>query len=90
MKRYRLKFYGRVQGVGFRYFVYTKAYTLGLSGFVKNLDDGTVEAEVEGEEEKILSFLELILKGNGILRIDDIEKEEVEVKGDKKFKILYY
>ncbi|MCX7695368.1 MAG: acylphosphatase [Caloramator sp.] len=90
MKRYRFKFYGRVQGVGFRYFVYTKAYTLGLNGFVKNLDDGTVEAEVEGEEEKILRFLELILKGNGILRIDDIEKEEVEVKGDKKFKILYY
>ncbi|MBZ4663726.1 MAG: acylphosphatase [Caloramator sp.] len=89
MKRYRFKFYGRVQGVGFRYFVYTKAYTLGLSGYVKNLDDGSVEAEVEGEEQIIHKFLDIVLKGNGFSRIDDIEKEQVDVKGDKKFKILY-
>ncbi|WDC84735.1 acylphosphatase [Caloramator sp. mosi_1] len=90
MKRYRFRFCGRVQGVGFRYFVYTKAYALGLSGYVKNLDDGTVEAEVEGEEDKIHKFLDAVLKGNGISRIDDIEREEIEIKGDKKFKILYY
>ncbi|CDF57440.1 acylphosphatase [Thermobrachium celere] len=90
MKRYRFRFYGRVQGVGFRYFVYTKAYALGLNGFVKNLDDGTVEAEVEGEEKEILKFLDLVLKGNGISRIDDVEKEEIDIKGDRKFKILYY
>lgn len=89
MKRYRFKFYGRVQGVGFRYFVYTKAYTLGLSGYVKNLDDGSVEAEVEGEEQIIHKFLDIVLKGNGFSRIDDIETEEISLNYDKRFRIIY-
>lgn len=89
MKRYRFRFYGRVQGVGFRYFVYTKAVLLNLNGYVKNLDDGSVEAEVEGAEENIFEFLSQVFKGNGISRVDDLTKEEMSIKGDKKFKILY-
>lgn len=89
MKRYNFRFFGRVQGVGFRYFVYTKAVLLSLNGYVKNLDDGSVEAEVEGEEKKIFEFLSLVLKGNGISRVDDVIKEEIELKGYKKFRILY-
>lgn len=89
MKRYKFRFYGRVQGVGFRYFVYTKAVLLNLNGYVKNLDDGSVEADVEGEVEKIFEFLSIVLKGNGISKVDNIVKEEVDIKGYKKFKILY-
>ena len=46
-------FYGRVQGVGFRYYAVQKANQLGLTGWVKNLYDGSVEMEVEGQEELI-------------------------------------
>src|SRR6266850_6133424 len=44
---------GMVQGVGFRYFVYTKASRLGLTGFVRNLASDAVEIEVEGDRSLI-------------------------------------
>ena len=48
--RKHIFFYGRVQGVGFRYYAVQKANQLGLTGWVKNLYDGSVEMEVEGQE----------------------------------------
>jgi len=51
--RKNIIFYGRVQGVGFRYYSVNKARQLGLTGWVKNLCDGSVEMEVQGEEPKI-------------------------------------
>ena len=48
--RKHIIFYGRVQGVGFRYYSVNKARQLGLTGWVKNLCDGSVEMEVQGEE----------------------------------------
>lgn len=51
--RKHIIFYGRVQGVGFRYYSVNKARQLGLTGWVKNLYDGSVEMEVQGEESKI-------------------------------------
>ena len=42
---------GRVQGVGFRYRTYYLAQSLGLTGWVTNLDDGRVEMELQGKEE---------------------------------------
>ena len=50
--RKHIIFYGRVQDVGFRYFSVYKARLLGLAGWVKNLDDGSVEMEVQGKEAK--------------------------------------
>jgi len=49
VKRYRVK--GRVQGVGFRYFVYREAQAMGVDGWVRNRADGTVEALVEASDE---------------------------------------
>ncbi|MFH1997026.1 MAG: acylphosphatase [Candidatus Omnitrophota bacterium] len=51
-------FSGRVQGVGFRYTAEYLALSYGLTGWVKNLDDGRVEAVCVGGEKKIKSFLE--------------------------------
>ena len=48
--RKHILFYGRVQGVGFRYYAVHKASQLGLTGWVRNLYDGSVEMEVEGQE----------------------------------------
>lgn len=50
---YRAVACGRVQGVGFRYYVLRTANALGLDGWVKNRDDGSVEMVVQGEEEQV-------------------------------------
>lgn len=66
-------FHGRVQGVGFRWFVEKTAVKLGLSGTVKNLRDGTVEAWIEGNRLQIEHFIENLKLGNGFSRIDDVK-----------------
>ena len=54
--------YGIVQGVGMRYSVYRKAVSLGLLGYVKNMIDGSVKIEVEGDETSILLLLDYVKK----------------------------
>jgi acylphosphatase len=53
-RRYLVR--GRVQGVGFRYFVHKEALRLGLRGWVRNLDDGRVEALAEGPADVLAEF----------------------------------
>ena len=54
---------GRVQGVGFRWFVREHGRTLRLRGWVKNLPDGMVELEVEGPPERVAELLALVAEG---------------------------
>jgi acylphosphatase len=54
---------GRVQGVGFRWFVREHARTLRLAGWVKNLPDGMVELEVEGPAERVAELMTLVGEG---------------------------
>ena len=56
---------GRVQGVGFRYFVVQVARRAGLVGWVRNLPDGTVECEAEGDRSALEWFLEQLRRGPG-------------------------
>ena len=87
MKRYKIIFKGRVQGVGFRYKSYLLANELGLTGDVNNLYDGDVELNIQGDREKIDLFLEKLAKDR-FIRIDDIEIKEKELINDeKKFKL---
>ena len=53
MKRIRFVVTGRVQGVGFRWFVKAEARPLGLTGWVRNREDGAVEGEVEGRDDAV-------------------------------------
>ncbi|HUW04738.1 MAG TPA: acylphosphatase [Williamwhitmania sp.] len=55
--------FGMVQGVGFRYFVKRNASKLGLSGYAKNNDDGTVLVVAEGDEADLLIMVELCKQG---------------------------
>ena len=73
IRRY-YRFYGIVQGVGFRFQAMRAAEALGLSGYVHNEDDGSVSMEVQGEREAIDKALELIRNG----RFIHIEKEEMK------------
>jgi acylphosphatase len=63
MKRLEVKVYGRVQGVNFRASTRFLAKRLGLKGYVKNLDDGSVEIVAEGDKDKLNQLLAWAQKG---------------------------
>lgn len=70
---------GRVQGVGFRWFVREHARTLRLAGWVKNLPDGMVELEVEGAAEKVAELMSLVAEGPDgavVAGVDDVQISE--------------
>ena len=80
---------GDVQGVGFRYRARYAASEYGLTGYVRNLYNGKVELEVQGERELISRFLESVNAGR-FIHIDDIVTKNMEVDSDEKsFKVLH-
>ncbi len=88
MKRYKLIFKGRVQGVGFRYTSKTIADKLDLTGTVENLSNGNVECFIQGSDEDIRQFLEE-LQSQSYIKIESIEKSETEIKEEElSYKII--
>ncbi|HUU76370.1 MAG TPA: acylphosphatase [Methanoregulaceae archaeon] len=76
MKKISATVTGRVQGVGYRYYVTDLAKDLGLCGYVKNNQDGTVEVVAEGEEERLNDLIErLRARGDAYIRVHDIRVE---------------
>ena len=65
----------RVQGVGYRFFVTTKAETYPVFGFVRNLETGALEIEVEGEKQVVMDFLSDIRKGPRHSEVFDFKME---------------
>ena len=63
---------GRVQGVGFRYFAQEAARRDGLSGWVRNLPGGEVEAFAEGDEEAVVRFERHLRSGPASARVDSV------------------
>ncbi len=61
-KRAHIFYSGHVQGIGFRYTAQDIAMSMGLAGWVKNLEDGRVEIVAEGNEKDIKEFLDKVLK----------------------------
>ena len=87
--RRKINFHGNVQNIGFRFETYQIATKLGLTGFVRNKEDLTVEAEVQGEKNKILFLIEY-MKGLKRITISEIVIEELEiVHNELDFKIKY-
>jgi len=89
MKAIRIFISGRVQGVCFRAFIREHAQNLGLTGWVKNLDDGRVEAIIEGSEKNVNKLLESCKKGPAYSRIKDIEIEKIKEEGFDGFVVRY-
>ncbi len=84
--RYHVIARGRVQDVGCRFFVCMEARPLGITGYVENLYDGTVQMELQGDPVKLSMLLDAIRKGNGYMRVDDLDITEIPVKpGEKQF-----
>lgn len=69
---------GSVQGVSFRYYTYHEALKRGLRGWVRNLNDGRVEAVFEGEKDAIEKVLEWSQSGPPAAHVDNIEIDWLE------------
>ena len=69
---------GRVQGVGFRYFVVEQAGLLGLKGWVRNLPDGRVEAEVQGPTENVNMLLDQLRVGPRMSHVTAVDVQDLE------------
>lgn len=82
--RKHIFFYGRVQGVGFRYYSVNKARQLGLTGWVRNLYDGSVEMEVQGPE-RFIDELIIFLQNRRFVEIDDIKAKTVPIQDEYDF-----
>lgn len=81
---------GKVQGVGFRFFVKSTAQQLGLTGWVKNHPDGSVVGLVEGEQGLIVTFLKEMRVGNRWSTVEGVEEIPQHVSGDfSSFEIRY-
>lgn len=85
--RKSIRFYGRVQGVGFRYNARYSAMTLGLTGWVQNEWDGSVAMEVQGTDAQIHKLIAL-LKSERFISIKHIEEETIPtVESERKFRV---
>ncbi|MFH1307037.1 MAG: acylphosphatase [Candidatus Micrarchaeota archaeon] len=83
MKQAKIIMYGNVQGVGFRFLAQRIGRQIGVRGWVRNEDDGTVIALVEGEEEKIIEFAKRIKNIHSSFG-PDVEKLEIKYKKEIK------
>lgn len=83
----RIKIFGRVQGVAFRFYAAEKANDLGVRGFVKNLPDGTVYAEAEGDPGALQEFLMWCHAGPALASVERVEIEQGQVKNHSGFRI---
>jgi acylphosphatase len=72
---------GRVQGVGFRYYIQDHAAAEGVHGYVRNLPDCRVEAVIEGDEESVLRVERALRRGPAGARIDDVVVEAAAPSG---------
>ena len=88
--RYFGRAVGRVQGVGFRYFVQQNAVEFGLCGWVCNMNDGSVTMELQGSQAMVDKITQKIRKGNAFIRVESLELEpRGVVEDEKRFQIRY-
>jgi acylphosphatase len=79
---------GRVQGVGFRWFVEREAHMLGVAGWVRNNSDGSVEVLAIGTHDQLSGLRSRLRQGPRASRVDDVEESESKpIEGLKTFRI---
>lgn len=86
-KFYRVR--GRVQGVGFRYFVEQSANTLGVTGWVRNADDGSVEVYASGTAAQLSDLAGLLRKGPRWAEVAGVDESEARLESHTSFMIRY-
>jgi len=81
----QLRITGRVQGVGFRHFTRQNARELGISGWVKNLKNGEVEAVLEGDVKNVDEMMKRLKSGPVAARVDELNEVERKEISDQSF-----
>ncbi|HXX01039.1 MAG TPA: acylphosphatase [Candidatus Acidoferrales bacterium] len=85
-RRYLVR--GRVQGVGFRWFVEREAAMLGIAGWVRNNHDGSVEVLAQGTRDQLLGLHSRLREGPRAARVDAVEVSDAQpVNGLSSFRI---
>lgn len=87
LRHYNIKIKGLVQGVSYRFNAQAKAHEFDLTGFVKNLSDGSVYAEVEGLEDNINKFIEWCYVGPRLSVVTEVSAEESDFIGFHTFEV---
>ena len=89
MKRIRFVVTGRVQGVGYRWYLKAEARPLGLTGWVRNREDGAVEGEVEGGDDAVEALIPCLEEGPPSAIVTNVEISEIsdETQRYKQFEI---
>ena len=78
---------GLVQGVFFRAWAQGQARELGVSGWIRNCPDGSVEAHLAGEEDCVLRMIDRLHRGPSNARVDDVEVEDTEPASTGRFEL---
>jgi acylphosphatase len=90
IKRIHATVHGRVQGVFFRETTCQEAQKLGLKGWVRNVADGTVETEFQGEEEAVKLLLKWLSQGSSMSQVTKVESRKIDpVSGELEFEISW-
>ncbi|OGC56132.1 hypothetical protein A2797_02125 [candidate division WWE3 bacterium RIFCSPHIGHO2_01_FULL_48_15] len=84
LARAHLKIYGKVQNIGYRFFIHRKAAACGLTGWVCNCNSTGVEAVFEGEKEKVEECVAACRKGPRFSKIEKVDLEWQEPTGEFK------
>ena len=77
----KIKVHGRVHGVGFRYYTYRQALQYELTGYVRNVADGTVEILAEGPPEALAHFLSAVRRGPQMSEVTACDTQDVAAGG---------
>lgn len=86
--RFRATIYGKVQGVGFRYFVLENSKLVNVTGWVRNRFNGTVEIVSEGKKSNLEEFLTILNQGSSSSNISKVEVEWLDTSNEfSSFKI---
>ncbi len=80
--------YGKVQGVGFRMYTYRQADRLGVTGWVKNCADGSVEFHCEASDVDISFFIDLVKRGNDFSEVETVDYSEAKVENFTSFEVI--
>jgi acylphosphatase len=84
---FRYTVVGRVQGVGYRYFVLHQAEALRVTGFARNRPDGSVEVVAEGSDDVLAQLEERLREGPAFSTVTGLEREAIAPRGDSDFHI---
>lgn len=78
---------GRVQGVGFRWFVEREARAIGVGGWVRNNDNGSVEVLATGSEEQLARLRKSLQDGPRAARVDEVQEFDEQEASEPSFRI---